>query len=160
MAAVKAYKPETNSLSSGQVLQEPYSFKKARVVVMEMADAIALDLVDKRLVTDQLVLTISYDTESLNDPGVRSRYRGEITTDYYGRQAPKHAHGTANLERMTSSPTTKSWNARLPRSVRRWPKSERCRRLCSTSRRSSAKTLSSRVLAMRRGRRHERGINK
>ena len=103
MAAVKAYKPETNSLSSGQVLQEPYSFKKARVVVMEMADAIALDLVDKRLVTDQLVLTISYDTESLNDPGVRSRYRGEITTDYYGRQAPKHAHGTANLERMTSS---------------------------------------------------------
>ena len=103
MAAVKAYKPETNSLSSGQVLQEPYSFKKARVVVMEMADAIALDLVDKRLVTDQLVLTISYDTESLNDPGVRSRYRGEITTDYYSRQAPKHAHGTANLERMTSS---------------------------------------------------------
>lgn len=103
MAAVKAYKPETNSLSSGQVLTCAYTVTKARVVVMEMADAIALDLVDKKLVTDQLVLTISYDTESLNDPEVRSRYRGEITTDYYGRQAPKHAHGTANLERLTSS---------------------------------------------------------
>ena len=103
MQAVKAYKPETNSLSSGQVLQCAYDCKKARVVVQEMADAIALDLVDKHLVTDQLVLTVSYDSESLKDPGVRSGYHGEITTDYYGRQAPKHAHGTANLERLTSS---------------------------------------------------------
>jgi len=103
MEAVKAYRPETNSLSSGQVLQEAYSHKKARVVVMEMADAIALDLVRKRKVTDQLVLTISYDTESLADANVRSRYKGEISTDHYGRQAPKPAHGTANLERMTSS---------------------------------------------------------
>ncbi len=103
MAAVKAYRPETNSLSSGQVLQSAYTVKMARVVVMEMADAIALDLVDKRLVTDQLVLTISYDSESLNDPSVRNRYHGDITTDFYGRMAPKHAHGTANLERMTSS---------------------------------------------------------
>ncbi len=103
MEAVKAYKPETNSLSSGQVLQSAYDFKKARVVVQEMADSIALDLVDKHLVTNQLVLTISYDNESLTDPVIRAKYHGPITTDHYGRPAPKHAHGTANLGRMTSS---------------------------------------------------------
>ena len=103
MEAVKAYRPETNSLSHGQVLQSAYDYKKARVVVQEMADAIALELVDKRLVTNQLVLTISYDSESLTDPKIRAKYQGPVTTDYYGRQAPKHAHGTANLERMTSS---------------------------------------------------------
>ena len=103
MEAVKAYRPETNSLSHGQVLQSAYDCKKARVVVQEMADAIALELVDKRLVTNQLVLTISYDSESLSDPQIRAKYQGPVTTDYYGRQAPKHAHGTANLERMTSS---------------------------------------------------------
>ena len=103
MEAVKAYRPETNSLSHGQVLQSAYDCKKARVVVQEMADAIALELVDKRLVTNQLVLTISYDSESLTDPQIRAKYHGPVTTDYYGRQAPKHAHGTANLERMTSS---------------------------------------------------------
>ena len=103
MEAVKAYRPETNSLSHGQVLQSAYDCKKARVVVQEMADAIALELVDKRLVTNQLVLTISYDSESLSDPKIRAKYHGPVTTDYYGRQAPKHAHGTANLERMTSS---------------------------------------------------------
>ena len=103
MEAVKAYRPETNSLSHGQVLQSAYDCKKARVVVQEMADAIALELVDKRLVTNQLVLTISYDSESLSDPQIRAKYHGPVTTDYYGRQAPKHAHGTANLERMTSS---------------------------------------------------------
>jgi len=103
MEAVKAYRPETNSMSHGQVLQSAYDYKKARVVVQEMADAIALELVDKRLVTNQLVLTISYDSESLSDPQIRAKYHGPITTDYYGRQVPKHAHGTANLERMTSS---------------------------------------------------------
>ena len=103
MEAVKAYRPETNSLSHGQVLQSAYDCKKARVVVQEMADAIALELVDKRLVTNQLVLTINYDSESLSDPQIRAKYQGPVTTDYYGRQAPKHAHGTANLERMTSS---------------------------------------------------------
>lgn len=103
MADVKAYRPETNSLSSGQVLQSAYTKTKARAVVMEMADAIALDLVDKHLVTDQLVLTISYDSDSLKDPEARDSYDGEITTDYYGRPAPKHAHGTANLEQLTSS---------------------------------------------------------
>lgn len=100
---VKAYKPETNSFSSGQVLQAPYTAKKARVVVREMAEAAALDLLDKGMVTDQLVLTIGYDTESLNDPAIRSKYKGEIKTDYYGRQVPKHAHGITNLDRPTSS---------------------------------------------------------
>ena len=103
MEAVKAYRPETNSLSHGQVLQSAYDFKKARVVTQEMADGIALELVEKRLVTNQLVLTISYDSESLSDPEIRAKYHGPVTTDYYGRKAPKHAHGTANLERMTSS---------------------------------------------------------
>ncbi len=100
---VKAYKPESNSLSSGQVLNEPYTFSKARVVVHEMADAVALDLVDRRLVTDQIVLTVGYDIESLANPEIRSAYKGEITTDYYGRQVPKHAHGTVNLDNHSSS---------------------------------------------------------
>lgn len=100
---VKAYKPETNSFSSGQVLQEPYTTKKARVVVREMAEAAALDLLDKGMVADQLVLTVGYDTESLNDPAMRSKYKGEIKTDYYGRLVPKHAHGISNLHRHTSS---------------------------------------------------------
>ena len=100
---VKAYKPETSSMSNGQVLTEPYTFEKARNVVMEMADAISLELVDKRLVTDQLVLTISYDRESLNRPEIAALYHGEIVKDYYGRSVPKHAHGTANLGEHTSS---------------------------------------------------------
>ena len=100
---VKAYRPETNSLSSGQVLTEPYTFKKARVVIQEMADAVALDLVSKRLVTDQLVVTVGYDIESLTRPEIRNAYEGPITTDYYGRAVPKHAHGTANLEQHCSS---------------------------------------------------------
>ncbi len=105
IAQVKAYKPENNSFSSGQVLQEAYDFKKARVVVKEMADASALDLVAKRLVTDQMVLTIGYDVESLTNPTIRSKYHGPVATDRYGRQVPKHAHGTANLEKRTSSST-------------------------------------------------------
>ncbi|MDO5341673.1 MAG: DNA methylase [Bacteroidia bacterium] len=100
---VKKYKPETNSISSGQVLSCAYDTKKARVVVREMTDAIALSLVEKHLVTDQIVLTISYDAESLTNPNIRAKYTGETTTDRYGRQTPKHAHGTANLDRQTSS---------------------------------------------------------
>jgi len=100
---VKAYRPETNSMSSGQVLTEPYTFQKARNVVMEMADAISLDLVEKRLVTNQLVLTVSYDRESLTRPEIASKYHGEIVMDYYGRPVPKHAHGTANLASHSSS---------------------------------------------------------
>ena len=98
---IKAYRPENNSFSSGQVLMEPYPADRARVVVHEMADAVALDLVSKGMVTDQMVLTVGYDRESLNQPGIE--YTGEVTTDYYGRKVPKHAHGTANLGKQTSS---------------------------------------------------------
>ena len=103
MDYVKAYRPENNSFSSGQVLTEPYTFQKARVVVQEMADAASLDLVSKRLVTNQLVLTVGYDVESLTHPEIRAKYHGIVTTDHYGRQVPKHAHGTANLYKHTSS---------------------------------------------------------
>ncbi len=103
MEAVKAYRPETNSLSSGQVLQSPYDTKKARIVVKEMAEGIALDLVSKQLVTDQLVLTVSYDAECLTRPEIRDNYHGEITLNHYGKPVPKHAHGTFNFAEPTSS---------------------------------------------------------
>ena len=101
--AVKAYRPENNSLSSGQVLQLPYDAEKARLVMLEMADTLSLDLVDKRLVTDQLVITVGYDIENLTEPERRKGYRGSVVTDRYGRQVPKHAHGTENLDGFTSS---------------------------------------------------------
>ncbi len=103
MADIKAYKPENNSISSGQVLQSAYSFEKARLVVREMADALSLDLVSKGLVADQLVLTIGYDIENLTDPKRQKAYKGEYSTDFYGRKVPKHAHGSINLGRQTSS---------------------------------------------------------
>ena len=103
IADIKAYKPEFNSIGSGQVLQEPYSFAKARLVVCEMADQLALDLVDKGLVAKQLTLTVGYDRENLQDPERRKRYHGAVTRDPYGREIPKHAHGTANLEMSTAS---------------------------------------------------------
>ena len=102
MEMVKAYRPETNSMSSGQVLQDAYSYRKARVVVQEMADAIALDLVAKRCVADQLVLYVGYDRESLTSPAGKD-YTGPVSVDWYGRKVPKSAHGTANLHRFTSS---------------------------------------------------------
>lgn len=102
MEMIKAYKPECNSLSSGQVLQCPYTYEKARVVVREMADAMALDLLDKKLVCAQFVLTVGYDIENISDsePG---GYDGDTVTDYYGRRVPKPAHGTVNLEAPVSS---------------------------------------------------------
>ena len=100
---IKAYKPETNSVGAGQVLHCAYTAEKARLIVREMTDLLVLDLVDKGLVTDQMVLTVGYDIENLTDPRRRNAYRGEITTDPYGRKIPKHAHGTANLGRRTSS---------------------------------------------------------
>ena len=103
IADVKSYKPENNSLSQGQVLQCPYSFDKALIVLREMTENLVLDLVDKTLVTDQMVLTIGYDTESLKDKDIRKNYKGEITTDQYGRKIPKHAHGTVNIGEYTSS---------------------------------------------------------
>ena len=103
MELVKAYKPETNSVSSGQVLHCPYDFDKARLIVKEMTDQMVLDLVDKGLVTDQIVLTVGYDIENLTDQNRSRNYTGEVTIDYYGRKVPKHAHGTANLKKQTSS---------------------------------------------------------
>lgn len=100
---VKAYRPENNSLCNGQVLSHAYDYKKARIALMEMADAASLDLLDKHLVTDQLVLTVGYDTSSMADPYIMKAYQGEIKTDRYGRKVPKHAHGTANLKHFTSS---------------------------------------------------------
>lgn len=100
---IKAYKPENNSIGAGQVLKCPYSFEMAEIVVREMADSLALDLVDKGLVTDQLVLTVGYDIENLTDAARRKQYKGEVKKDRYGRSIPKHAHGTENLERKTSS---------------------------------------------------------
>ena len=99
IADIKAYKPENKSIVSGQILQYPYPFEKARLVVQEMADALALELVDKRLATNQLVLTVGYDIENLKG----TAYTGEVTTDRYGRKIPKHAHGTVNLDGYTSS---------------------------------------------------------
>lgn len=103
IAEIKAYKPYTNSLSSGQVLQCPYTFEKAKLIVREMTDLLVLDLVDKGLVTNQIVLTIGYDIENLSNPEISKSYHGDVATDYYGRKVPKHAHGTANLSRQTSS---------------------------------------------------------
>ena len=101
MQDIKAYKPENRCLGSGQVLHCPYDFDKARLIVKEMLELLALDLVEKRLVTDQIVLTIGYDISNLTNTD--SSYQGEVTTDYYGRRVPKHAHGTANIGRFTSS---------------------------------------------------------
>lgn len=103
IAHIKAYKPETNSVSSGQVLTCPYSWEKARLVVREMADQLTLDLVEKGLVTRQLTLTVGYDVENLSNPNIASQYTGPVVTDRYGRQIPKHTHGTVNLERQMSS---------------------------------------------------------
>ena len=100
---VKAYKPTTNSISSGQVLHSPYTFEKTKLIVQEMIDSLVLDLVDKELVTDQLTVTIGYDIDNLKDPEQLKNYRGEVTTDHYGRKTPKHAHGTANLDKHSSS---------------------------------------------------------
>ena len=100
---IKSYKPENNSISSGQVLSAPYEADKARLIVHEMTDLLVLDLVDKGLVTDQMVLTIGYDVENLSNPDIKKLYHGPVTRDHYGRQVPKHAHGTINLDRHTSS---------------------------------------------------------
>lgn len=103
---IKEYKPETNSISSGQVLECPYDFEKTRLVVLEMIDSLVLDLVEKKLVTDRIVLTIGYDIENLTVPERKKKYKGEIITDSYGRKVPKYAHGTANIGKFTSSSKT------------------------------------------------------
>ena len=114
---IKKYRPSTNSLSSGQVLKEPYDYDKARLIVKEMTELLVLDLVRKGLVTKQITLTINYDRESLtvlkrgktikdtvyavNKTG--KPYEGKVGTDFYGRPSPRHAHGTGNIERYTNS---------------------------------------------------------
>ncbi len=103
IAHIKAYKPSSNSLGAGQVLHTAYTADKAKLVLREMMDQLSLDLVEKGLVTDQIVLTVGYDIENLTDPDIKKYYKGEITTDHYGRSIPKHAHGTANIGRYTSS---------------------------------------------------------
>lgn len=103
IADIRAYKPSSSSLSVGQVLSCPYDYEKAKLIVKEMIDQHVLDLFAKGLVTDQIVLDIGYDIENLTDPARSSKYHGEVTTDHYGRKIPKHAHGTANLKRKTSS---------------------------------------------------------
>ena len=100
---IKAYRPESSSTGSGQVLQYPYPFAKAKLVVHEMADQLSLDLVDKGLVTDQLTLTIGYDIDNLRDQEISSTYQGDVTVDRYGRTVPKQAHGTENMDVYTSS---------------------------------------------------------
>ena len=102
MEMVKAYKPDNNSISQGQVLHCPYTCDKARIIVREMADALGMQLMSEHKVTDQVVLTVGYDIESLNNPDIRKKYKGEITTDYYGRKVPKHAHGTENIGDFTN----------------------------------------------------------
>ena len=103
MAQIKKYKPQSSSLSSGQVLHCPYTAEKAGLVMREMTDLLVLDLVDKELVTDQIVITVGYDVENLKDPGRAKAYRGPVTVDHYGRRVPKYAHGTENLGTYTSS---------------------------------------------------------
>ena len=102
----KNYKPLNSSISQGQVLHCPYDFEKAKLIVKEMVDNLVLELVDKHLKTDQIVLTIGYDIENLTNPSIERRYKGEITIDAYGRKVPKHSHGTANIDHKTSSTKT------------------------------------------------------
>ena len=103
IADIKAYRPETNSVGSGQVIHCAYPARKAKLVVREMTDLLVLDLVDKGLLTDQMVLTVGYDIDNLQDPERRKKYRGPVVTDHYGRKIPKHAHGTVHLQGHTSS---------------------------------------------------------
>lgn len=103
MKEIKAYRPETNSLSSGQVLTCPYTYDKTLVVMKEMADGLAMDMLDKHVVTNQLTITIGYDSESLRHEEIMEKYEGPVSTDYYGRQVPRHAHGTVNIKDFTSS---------------------------------------------------------
>jgi DNA polymerase V len=103
IADVHSYKPQSNSLSQGQVLHCPYDYEKSKLIVREMTDLLVLDLVEKHLTTDQIVLEVGYDVENLTDDDRRKRYKGDISIDRYGREIPKHAHGTANLPLRCSS---------------------------------------------------------
>ena len=117
VATIKSYKPETSSLSSGQVLKEPYTAEKGKLIVREMTELLVLDLVRKAMVTKQMTLTIGYDRTSIKCEyqgktpqdsiftvvKTGKRYAGKVGSDMYGRSCPKHAHGTGNLDHWTSS---------------------------------------------------------
>ena len=103
IAEIRAYRPENNSLSSGQVLKEPYDFAKAKVVVKEMTDQLALSLIEKHLVADQLILTVGYDVANLATPELRRKYKGEVHVNHYGREVPKGVHGSVGFGRHTAS---------------------------------------------------------
>jgi len=100
---IKAYKPESTSTSAGQVLSRPYTFDETRIIITEMVDKLVLELVEKGLTTDQIVLMVGYDIENLTDPKRRDAYKGEVVKDRYDREIPKHARGTANLGKHSSS---------------------------------------------------------
>ena len=99
--SIKEYVPTSNSISSGQVLSTPYNFEKAMIIIKEMTEGLSLDLVEKNLVTSQIVLTVVYDVENLKNKDIN--YEGEIKEDFYGRKIPKSAHGTINLDHKTCS---------------------------------------------------------
>ena len=101
--SIKAYRPVTNSICSGQVLHCPYNYENTKIIVKEMTELLALDLVEKGLVTNQIVLEVGYDVDNLKNQAISSLYNGEITTDKYGRKVPKHAHGTINIDHQTAS---------------------------------------------------------
>ena len=103
IADIKSFKPQRNSISNGQVLQSPYTAEKGKLIAREMTDLLVLDLVDKGLVTDQMVLTVCYDIENLEEKAGKKSYKGSVATDMYGRKAPKPAHGSINLNTKTSS---------------------------------------------------------
>lgn len=101
--SIKAYRPATNSICSGQVLYCPYNYENTKLIVKEMTELLALDLVERGLVTNQIVLEVGYDVDNLKNQAISSLYNGEITTDKYGRKVPKHAHGTINIDHQTAS---------------------------------------------------------
>ena len=101
--SIKAYRPATNSICSGQVLHCPYNYENTKIIEKEMTELLALDLVEKGLVTNQIVLEVGYDVDNLKNQAISSLYNGEITTDKYGRKVPKHAHGTINIDHQTAS---------------------------------------------------------
>ena len=103
MSDIKSYRPESNSLCSGQVLSAPYTFEKARLVVREMADLLSLDMSARGLVCDQIVIDVGYDIENLTSPEISKKYKGAVVTDHYGRRIPKGSHGSINLGSHTSS---------------------------------------------------------
>lgn len=103
---IKSYKPINNSLSSGQVLHEPYDYKKTKLIVREMIELLVLEMFEKHYVTDQIVLTIGYDNENLSNPKIRRQYNGVIEKDHYGREVPKSSHGTIRIDHYTSSVNT------------------------------------------------------